>query len=91
MQLATFHQKLKNLDDFERDESDAHLGRARLLNVKEKGKTICYIMNRCSVMFLRGEKVNVVQQILTMNSLNAKHQIKSSNQLAFHLSAYTHL
>ena len=35
--------------------------RAGLLNVKEKGMTICYIMNRCLVMFLRGEKVNVVQ------------------------------
>ena len=30
-------------------------------------------------------------KILTMNSLNVKHQGKSSNQLAFHLSAYTHL
>ena len=30
-------------------------------------------------------------QILTMNSLNVKHQGKNSNQLAFHLSAYTHL
>ena len=30
-------------------------------------------------------------QILTMNSLNVKHQGKSSNQLAFHLSIYTHL
>ena len=30
-------------------------------------------------------------QILKMNSLNVKHQRKSSNQLAFHLPAYTHL
>ena len=30
-------------------------------------------------------------KILTMNSLNVKHQGKSSNQLAFHLSAYMHL
>ena len=30
-------------------------------------------------------------KILTMNSLNVKHQGKSSNQLAFHLSAYTNL
>ena len=30
-------------------------------------------------------------KILTMNSLNVKHQAKSSNQLAFHLSAYTYL
>ena len=29
--------------------------------------------------------------ILTMNSLNAKHQGKNSNQLAFHLPACTHL
>ena len=30
-------------------------------------------------------------RILTMNSLNIKHQGKNSNQLAFHLSAYTYL
>ena len=30
-------------------------------------------------------------QILTMNLLNVKHQRKISNQLAFHLSAYTRL
>ena len=30
-------------------------------------------------------------KILTINSLNVKHQVKSSNQLAFHLSPYTHL
>ena len=53
--------RIKNLDDFERDEADTYLCRAGLLNMKEKGMTICYIMNRCLVMFLRGEKVNVVQ------------------------------
>ena len=30
-------------------------------------------------------------QILTISSLNVKHQGTSSNQLAFHLSAYTDL
>ena len=35
--------------------------RAGLLNLKEKGMAICYIMNGCLLMFLRGEKVNVVQ------------------------------
>ena len=30
-------------------------------------------------------------KILTMNSPNVKHKGKSSNQFAFHLSAYTHL
>ena len=30
-------------------------------------------------------------QILTMDSLNVKHQGKNSNQLAFHPSPYTHL
>ena len=118
--------------------------------MKGKGMTICSIMNRCLVMFLRGQKVSAravlmkhrrkgkggqviilqmdqqlktknisdgsgqlfcckckdkfllenalmikinfnLLKILTMNSLNVKHQGKSSNQLAFHLSAYTHL
>ena len=53
--------RIKNLDDFERDEVDAYLWRAGLLNVKEKEMTICYIMNRCLVMLLRGGKVNVVE------------------------------
>ena len=61
LQHFTRNFRIKNLDDFERDEADAYLWRAGLLNVKEKGMTICYIMNRCLVMFLRGGKVNVVQ------------------------------
>ena len=61
LQHFTRNCRIKNLDDFKRDEADAYLWRAGLLNVKEKGMTICYIMNRCLVMFLRGEKVNVVQ------------------------------
>ena len=52
--------RVNNLDDFERDKTDAYLWRAELLNVKEKGMTICYIINRCLVMF-RGGKENVVQ------------------------------
>ena len=51
---------IKNLNDFEGDEADMYLSRAGLLNVKEKGMTICYIMNRCLVMFLGGYKVNAV-------------------------------
>ena len=35
--------------------------RVGLLDVKEKGMTIRYIINRCLVMFLRGGKVNVVE------------------------------
>ena len=60
LQHFTRNCRIKNLDDFERDKADAYLWRARLLNVKEKGMTICYIMNRCLVMFLREEKVNDV-------------------------------
>ena len=33
--------RVNNLDDFERDEADVYLWRAELLNVKEKGMTIC--------------------------------------------------
>ena len=61
LQHFTRNCGIKNLGDLERDEADAHLWRAGLLNVKEKGMTICYIMNRCLVMFLRGGKVNVEQ------------------------------
>ena len=53
--------RIKILDDFERDEANAYFWRAGLLNVKEKGMTTCYIINRCSVMFLREGKVNVVE------------------------------
>ena len=61
LQHLTGNCRIKNLDEFERDEADAYLWRARLLNMKEKRMNICYFMNKCLVMFLRGEKVNVVQ------------------------------
>ena len=61
LQHFTRNCRIKNLDDFERDEGDAHLWRAGLLNMKEKGMTICYIMNWCLVMLLRGGKVNFVE------------------------------
>ena len=60
LQDFTRNCRIKNLDDFERDEADAYLWRSELLNVKEKGMAIFYIMNRCLVMFLRGGKVNIV-------------------------------
>ena len=40
MELAIFHQKPQNLDDFERDEVDADFWKAELLNVKEKEMTL---------------------------------------------------
>ena len=61
LQHLTRNCRIKNLDDFERDEADTYLWRTGFLNVKEKGMNICYIMYMCLVMFLRGEKVNVVE------------------------------
>ena len=61
LQHLTRNCRIKNLDDFERDEAGVYLWRAGLLNMKEREMNICYFMNRCLVMFLRGEKVNVVQ------------------------------
>ena len=57
MQLAKFlwNCRVKNLDDFERDEAGMFSG------VKQKEISICYIMNNRLVMFLRVPKVNVVQ------------------------------
>ena len=61
LQHLTGNCRIKNLDEFERDEADAYLWRAGLLNMKEKRMNKCYFMNKCLVMFLRGQKVNVVQ------------------------------
>ena len=61
LQHFTRNCRIKNLDDFERDEADAYLWGAGILNKKEKRMTKRYIMNRCLVMILRGGKVNVVQ------------------------------
>ena len=36
LQQFTRNNRIKNLDDFERDEADAYLWRAGILNVKEK-------------------------------------------------------
>ena len=60
------------------------------------GKLFCcqckdkiFVRDRLNVLMI---KINFnLLKILTVNSLNVKHQGKSSNQLAFHLSAYTHL
>ena len=60
LQHLTRNFRIKNLDDFEGDEADTYLWRAGLLNVNEKEMTKRYIMNKCLVMFLRGEKVNIV-------------------------------
>ena len=58
LQHFTRNCRIKNLDDFERDETDAYLWKAGLVNVKQKGMTIRYIMDWRLVMFLRGGKVN---------------------------------
>ena len=55
------------------------------------GQLFC---RQCKAKFLletdSQTKLNLLP-ILTINSLNVKHQRKSSNQSAFHLSGYTHL
>ena len=61
LQQFTRNCRIKNFDDFEKDEADAYLWKAGLLSVKEKGMTIGHIINCYLVMFLRGGKVNVVQ------------------------------
>ena len=66
LQHLTRNCRIKNLDDFERDEAGTYLWRAGLLNVEKKGMTICYIMNRYVIIFLRGEQVNVVQYRLNI-------------------------
>ena len=85
LQHFTRNCRIKNLDDFERDEADTDLWRAGLVNVRKKGMNIYYIMSRCLVMFLRGGKVNVVdiyrrkvigEQVIT---LQMAQQLKTKN------------
>ena len=59
LQYFTRNCRIKNLDDFKKDEAHAYLWRAGLLNVKEQGMSISYIINGYLVMFFRGGKVNV--------------------------------
>ena len=50
---------------------------------------VCLVRDRLTVLMI---KINFnLLQILTMDSLNVKHKGNSSNQLAFHLSAFTNL
>ena len=48
-----------------------------------------FLLDRLTVLMIKID-FNLLK-ILVMNSMNVKHQGKSSNQLAFRLSAYTHL
>ena len=65
-------------------------------NILVPGQLFC---RWCKAKFFFGDRITVLMikikfnllQILTMNSLNVKHQGKSFNRLALHLSAYTHL
>ena len=62
LQHFTKNCRIKDLGDFERDETDTYLWRSGLLNVKEKGMTICYVMNRYVVIVLRGGKDEILSQ-----------------------------
>ena len=61
LQNFTRNCGIKNLDNFERDNTGAHLWRAGLLNVKENVMTIYCIVNRCLVWFSKARKVNAVE------------------------------
>ena len=71
--------RIKNLDDIDRDEIDAYSWRAGLLNVKEKVMTICYIMNSCLVMFLRGGKCCAVL-------MKHHHRIKGEKRITLQIA-----
>ena len=62
LQHFTKNCRIMDLGDFERDETDIYLWRSGLLNVKEKGMTICYVMNRYVVIVLRGGKDEILSQ-----------------------------
>ena len=53
LKYFTRNYRIKNVDYSGRDEAGAYLWRAGLLNVKEKGMAMRYIMNRYFEMSLR--------------------------------------
>ena len=71
--------RIKNLDDIDRDEIDSYSWRAGLLNVKENVMTICYIMNSCLVMFLRGGKCCAVL-------MKHHHRIKGEKRITLQIA-----
>ena len=81
LQHFTRNFRIKNLDDFERDEADAYLWREGLLNMKKKGMAICYIMNRCLGMFLKGGKGKCCEVLM-------KHcrKVKDEQVITLHMS-----
>ena len=79
LQHFTRNCRIKNLGDFERDEADPFLSKAGLLNVKEKGMTMCCIMKRCLVMLLRGGKVNFVEYYEQVITLQMAQILKTRN------------
>ena len=56
LQHFTRNCRINGSDDFERAETESYLWKAGLLNLKEKGMIICYIINKCLVMLLRAGK-----------------------------------
>ena len=68
LQYFTRNCRIKNLDDYERDEADAYLWRAGLLNVKEKGMTICYIKVKvkCFVILMKHRRKVKGEQVITL-------------------------
>ena len=81
LQYFTRNCRINIFNDFKRDGAKVHLWRAELLIVKEKGMTICFIMNRCLVIFLRGGKFNVVQYWWNIVAkLTSDHVIKWSGE-----------
>ena len=88
LQHFTRNCRIKNLDDFERDEAEAYFWRVVLLNLKEKGMTIMLhyeqvfgnVFERteskcCAVLMKHRRKVKVEQ----MTTLQMAQQLKTKN------------
>ena len=88
LQHFTRNCRIKNLDDFERDEAEAYFWRVVLLNLKEKGMTIMphyeqvfgNVFERteskcCAVLMKHRRKVKVEQ----MTTLQMAQQLKTKN------------
>ena len=84
LQHFTRNRRINNFHDFERDEADRYLRRARLLNVMEKWITICLVNvferreSKCCQVLMKHRRKVKGEQVITLH-MAQQQKIKNIN------------
>ena len=76
LQHFTRNCRIKNLDDFERDEADTYLWRAGILNVKERRMIFEKTKSKCCGLLMKHRHRDKGEQVIT---LRMDQQLKTKN------------